>query len=546
MISQVSLRNVRLFDDEARLLRLKRLTVFCGGNSSGKSTILKIFPLLRQSQGIRESSEQESGKLRFKGTQVDLGNYSTLVCDNDTSRHIHLGVRINYKVSSSLEKFMHFIKEKEPTDFVPTKDKEGDEGVDVELDCSFEFVSESTDEKPNSTKGIKTSSGKLLKATFAMIARDEVWLNWSIEKMDGTRDRVDTNPVVAFAEESSPPLYKFCLPTYFFEKIGMAKQIVPQKSERPEETILISILKGLLPTALVADLKPDPGVASTQNQHNWQRWPIPPIIDWQFDLFKTALLNIHYVAPLRSPGKRYYIADVDVVPGMDPTGEFLPYVLRDKGDTVVLNALPNELEKPKQEPLKTALSRWLYYLRTGHTEGGDPKQKEFELAISDVIVDLKLKSPGSSAKKSLNHSLADSGFGYSQIVPILVRGLLVPSDGTLVVEQPELHLHPALQVRIADFFLAMASVGKQIILETHSEHLVNALRVKAAEDSENKIHQMCKIYFLSTDSDKPQVYDLSVQADGSLTEWPESFFGEALTLSGRLLRAQIKFKQQKK
>jgi predicted ATPase len=227
---------------------------------------------------------------------------------------------------------------------------------------------------------------------------------------------------------------------------------------------------------------------------------------------------------------------------MDPTGEFLPYILRDKCATKVVNAWPDELGRRKEQTLEEALSGWLRYLRTGNVKGEESKQTEFELATTGILVEVKLKSLSDGRK----HSLADSGFGYSQIVPVLVRGLLVPPEGTLVVEQPELHLHPALQVRIADFFIAMCSVGKQVILESHSEHLVNALRVKAAEDKSNEIHKLCKIYFLSVESDRPQLHDLSVKADGSLDAWPESFFGEALTLSGRLLRAQNKMKSPPK
>jgi len=520
-----------LFADDVRTFRLAPLTVFCGSNSSGKSTILKIFPLLRQSQGIRESAEEESGKLRFKGTQVDLGNYSTLVSNNEISRKMQFGIRVSDQAPEDFVAFLRFVKERKTGEFTPSKLR--DQPAEYELDCSFEFFGEVPDQtNPPSGKTDKLVSGGLLKAEFAIIVNGEALLQWSIEKLEAAKDK----PVHAFSDEASQRLYKFFLPTAFFEKIGMAEQISPQESERPEFTTLITLIRGLLPTTIIADPKPEPTTTPAENEHNWQRWPLPPLIDWQFDQFKKALLNVHYVAPLRTPGKRYYVADLDVIPGMDPTGEFLPYILRDKGTAPVINALPDSLGKIKEHTLAEALSGWLRYLRTGNVKGDETKQTEFELATAEILVELKLKSLHDKRK----HSLADSGFGYSQIVPVLVRGLLVPPDGTLVVEQPELHLHPALQVRIADFFLAMASIGKQVILETHSEHLVNALRVKAAEDTQNKIHQLCKIYFLSTEAEKPQVFDLSVQADGSLNEWPECFFGEALTLSGRLLRAQSK------
>jgi hypothetical protein len=386
---------------------------------------------------------------------------------------------------------------------------------------------------PAQPKADKLATGSLRKASFNILVGGESLLAWSVEKLETPKEKQTPNPIT---DQAPSRLYKLCIPTAFFRNTGMEEQILPNKSESPEVTTLIALLRGLLPTTIIADQKPDTARQPAEPEHTWQRWPLHGVMDFQLDNFKNALLNLHYVAPLRAPGKRYYVADLDVVPGMDPTGEFLPYILRDKRSTPVVNALPGSLGVPKEQSLAEALGGWLRYLRTGSLAGVEAKQVEFELATAEILVELKLKSIGEGHK----HSLADSGFGYSQIVPVLVRGLLVPPDGTLIVEQPELHLHPALQVRIADFFLAMASVGKQVILETHSEHLVNALRVKAAEDTQNKLHQLCKIYYLNTDSDKPQVHDLSVQPDGSLSDWPESFFGEALTLSGRLLRAQSK------
>jgi len=193
--------------------------------------------------------------------------------------------------------------------------------------------------------------------------------------------------------------------------------------------------------------------------------------------------------------------------------------------------------KVVEESLMSALSYWLKYFRLGNIEGRPLEQSEIDLSKGDVIIEFKLQSPESENK----YYLADSGFGYSQIMPVLVSGLLTKKDGTLVVEQPELHLHPALQVRLASFFLAMVQSGRQVLIETHSEHLVNALRVLIAEKGDIEFAASCKIYYLDLKSNGLAIHDLSIGTDGMLTEWPNSFFGDALELSARLLRAQQKF-----
>ena len=65
-------------------------------------------------------------------------------------------------------------------------------------------------------------------------------------------------------------------------------------------------------------------------------------------------------------------------------------------------------------------------------------------------------------------SLPDVGFGVSQILPILVECLRVKEGETIILEQPEIHLHPSLQSKLADFFICMAKSGKNLVIETHS------------------------------------------------------------------------------
>ncbi|MBT6232587.1 MAG: AAA family ATPase, partial [Nitrosomonadales bacterium] len=84
----------------------------------------------------------------------------------------------------------------------------------------------------------------------------------------------------------------------------------------------------------------------------------------------------------------------------------------------------------------------------------------------------------------LDHSVspASVGVGFSQIAPIILMCLTAEKNDVLIFEQPELHLHPALQQKLGDFFLQMSKLGIQIIIETHSDHILNRVRLRSLED----------------------------------------------------------------
>lgn len=93
-------------------------------------------------------------------------------------------------------------------------------------------------------------------------------------------------------------------------------------------------------------------------------------------------------------------------------------------------------------------------------------------------------------------------------------------------------------MRVAEFLVAMVRSGKQIIIETHSEHIVNMIRVLTAEDEDEELAERCGIFFLDAETQLPIVHDLSIKPDGTVPKWPYNFFGEAVSLTGRMLRAQ--------
>jgi len=199
----------------------------------------------------------------------------------------------------------------------------------------------------------------------------------------------------------------------------------------------------------------------------------------------------------------------------------------------VMNVHPHS-RSVATETLEAALNVWLHYLRAGTVDGGN---KSGELQIKDikgVLLEAELASNTGMEK----HALADSGFGYSQVLPIIAKTIMAPPGSTILIEQPELHLNPALQVRIADFFVSMSRANKQFLIETHSEHLVNALRTAAAEDLQGDVSRSISIYYIESKRVVPKVLRLELKEDGTIEDWPPDFFGDALQLSSRLLKAQ--------
>jgi predicted ATPase len=122
------------------------------------------------------------------------------------------------------------------------------------------------------------------------------------------------------------------------------------------------------------------------------------------------------------------------------------------------------------------------------------------------------------------------GFGVSQILPVLVLCYYVPEGSTLILEQPEIHLHPAVQAGLADVFIDAIKTRKiQIIVESHSEHLLRRLQRRVAEESESLSNTDIAIYFCATGQDgTSQLTTLNLDPFGNITNWPPGFFGDEM------------------
>jgi predicted ATPase len=137
---------------------------------------------------------------------------------------------------------------------------------------------------------------------------------------------------------------------------------------------------------------------------------------------------------------------------------------------------------------------------------------------------LYFKRPGLFSEWTVS---TNTGFGISYTLPIVVAGLLAPAGGFLIVDSPEAHLHPAAQTAVARFLAWVASSGVKVIIETHSDHIIDGLRL-ASVSPELGIHPSdCSILNIGADSSSAtQIEVLSIGANGSLSKWPAGFFDQ--------------------
>lgn len=177
--------------------------------------------------------------------------------------------------------------------------------------------------------------------------------------------------------------------------------------------------------------------------------------------------------------------------------------------------------------------------------------KQVELWIGDIapgieIRPLTLPDTNMSALRIKRKGLTTEwlrppniGFGVSYALPIIVAGLLSQPGSMLLVENPEAHLHPAGQSRIGRFLATLAAAGVQVIAETHSDHVLNGIRLAAVE-SQHPIRpdEIIVQYFHGDDKASRRTQAIEVTARGGLSTWPTGFFDQSERDLAALLEAR--------
>ena len=149
-----------------------------------------------------------------------------------------------------------------------------------------------------------------------------------------------------------------------------------------------------------------------------------------------------------------------------------------------------------------------------------------------------------TSASSVPTALPDVGFGVSQVLPALVLLYYVPEGSTVLMEQPEIHLHPAVQSGLADVMLNVARVRNvQIVIESHSEHLMRRLQRRVAEEKASS--EDVRLYFVSSNKGAAQLSDLRLNEWGEIENWPDNFFGDEMGEIAAISEASLRRRMER-
>jgi len=233
---------------------------------------------------------------------------------------------------------------------------------------------------------------------------------------------------------------------------------------------------------------------------------------------ERQLRLVTYLGPLREPPSRNYKWSGDAPEHVGWSGErTIDAIL------AASNRRLNRRPKAKKEAFQEIVARWL---------------KRMGLIEKFEIVPLAPDSDVYEARVSAWHGtetvlLPDVGFGVSQVLPVIAECFYAQPHSTIVMEQPEIHLHPAVQSKLADLFIETVRSGErgsprqiQVVVESHSEHFLRRLQRRIAEE-EIEASEVA-LYFCDTGPSGATLRPLDVDLFGNISNWPVDFFGDQM------------------
>ena len=503
------LKNIKAFKDTGRV-ELAPITIIVGRNSCGKSSLLRFLPVLAQSV-----NNYPDLSLNFIGPYVDYGDYDTVV-------HDHLSTK---KMSFSLSYAMDLRRpeqfERRPANYKP-----------VLREVTTEVILHKP-QKIVEVYGINLYCDNQLVYSIKKTKKKGEYRANLYKLIEENGDLTDTEKCEVLLN----------IPEYLSFDLFLSRVRLTYKNGFSK---LLSdynaVIDDKLDTALLYSeiVNKSNGWYEAHATNMFLRHVENTVIYkicYSCERYQNILNNISssvrrdmnrlsYIGPFRSEPERVYRDFEKMETSVGVKGE----------STGAL--LINDYHNDKQVLLE-GVSDWLketmgYSLSIKYMDGNF-----YQIMLEDE-----------NGKMS---NLMDVGYGVSQILPIVteinkslaaINKRIVPSnERMLVIEQPEIHLHPAMQAELADLFVDYVTRNKhKLVIETHSEHLIRKLQVLVADKNEQITNDMVRIYYVDRNDKKTAIVrEMKLGENGKFLEkWPSGFFDKSYNLTMELIRRTSK------
>jgi predicted ATPase len=256
------------------------------------------------------------------------------------------------------------------------------------------------------------------------------------------------------------------------------------------------------------------------------QYPENPLMFQQF-----YYLNAERIGPRINQGIKFYD-----YPNVGFKGEFTAQIIADLDSLEIeskfkidANRILNDPKYLKGSKFQHHVNAWLSYIIDGVTI----------VPIKDSDTHTARITVENSYSKGKGIFPTNTGFGISYSLPIIVSCLLAKKDSFLIIENPEAHLHPSAQSKMGYFLGVMANSGIKIIVETHSDHIINGIQIAVANEAiinkkviinyffkEDKTEQELKEDKILGVKQQPIVKPIHINEKGELKEWPKGFFDQ--------------------
>lgn len=523
-VAAIRLKNLRALSDTG-YVDLKPITLLVGKNSAGKSTFARVFPLLRQSV-----EENRRAPLLWFGKYVDFGTFEDALSRTSPNGDMHFAFRFAVEGKQAISERPSWHS------FNLVKDTTFDVGVVIKQTNGNTYVSNVSIQAFDLNCEISLQpNGQIEK----MVCGSASWIAGSLPSTS------DILPI-GHAGEVFPNIY-------FYRKVKAKDSdqesfrsvdilgarlagIIRNYSHGNTTQSKLSEIAAQIPIGPVDDvlqaIKNIPGPYTWRRStttFNAEHGGFRTLREWTFisragnllryfnERLRQFALGVRYIEPIRATAQRYYRSQELSIDEIDSKGANIAMLLYSM-DARELGAF----------------NQWLQqYLGIGvvaRRDGGH--------------ISLKV-STGIDGKET---NLADVGFGLSQVLPIATQiwtstsrqrrpWMAGANPATcFVVEQPELHLHPAFQARIADLFVGAIRTERlngrprlSIVAETHSSSLINRIGELVADEKIDKDDVQVILFEQDSESSDTKIRVSEFDEDGVLQNWPLGFFSSGTT-----------------